>query len=70
MWHDGKLWIAALRLRAIVRVDPNSWEPEFVIPFYRLRRSRDITRIAWDNGAIWQIIGNDCNDIPITAPDW
>ena len=23
MWHDGKLWIAALRLRGILRVDPN-----------------------------------------------
>ena len=28
LWHDGKLWIASLRLRAILRVDPNSWAPE------------------------------------------
>ena len=26
LWHDGKLWIASLRLRGILRVDPNSWE--------------------------------------------
>src|SRR5215813_13662071 len=24
MWHDGKLWIAALRLRGLLRVDPVS----------------------------------------------
>jgi hypothetical protein len=60
MWHDGKLWIAALRLRAIVRVDPNSWEPEFVIPFYQDPAKPRYHAIAWDNGAIWQIIGNDC----------
>src|SRR5258706_6197487 len=24
LWHDGKLWVASLRLRAILPVDPNS----------------------------------------------
>lgn len=63
MWQDGKLWIAALRLRGILRVDPQTWAPEFLIPFYQdpnLAPGR--TRyhdIAWDNGTIWQIIGND-----------
>lgn len=58
LYQDGKLWIAALRLQAILRVDPVSWQPEFLIPFYPAPRYH---AIAWDNGAIWQIFGNDCN---------
>jgi len=30
---DGKLWIAALRLRGILRVDAKTWEPELMIPY-------------------------------------
>jgi hypothetical protein len=32
-WHDGKLWIAALRLRAAVRIDPVTWNTEMILPF-------------------------------------
>lgn len=59
-WQDGKLWISSLRLRGNVRVDPKTWQPEFMIPFYQSFpnwvRYHDIT---WDNGTIWQVIGND-----------
>lgn len=58
-WQDGKLWIAALRLRAILRVDPVTWQPEFMIPFYQSPDKPRYHAIAWDNGAIWQVIGND-----------
>jgi hypothetical protein len=60
LWQDGKLWIASLRLRGNLRVDPKTWEPDFIIPFYQ---SADLTRfhdIAWDNGSMWQVVGNDC----------
>jgi hypothetical protein len=60
MWHDGKLWIASLRLRGILRVDPVSWQPEFMIPFYQSPEKSRYHAVAWDNGAIWQVIGNDC----------
>jgi hypothetical protein len=30
-WHKGKLWIAALRLGGILRVDPTTWTPEVLI---------------------------------------
>lgn len=60
LWQDGKLWIASLRLRGIIRVDPVSWQPEFMIPFYQSSEKPRYHGIAWDNGAIWQIIGNDC----------
>ena len=62
MWHDGKLWIAALRLRGLLRVDPVSWQPEFFIPFYDAPDRARYHAMAWDNGAIWQIVGNDCKN--------
>ena len=58
MWQDGKLWIAALRLRALLRVDPTTWAPEFMIPFYQAPGRDRYHGMAWDNGAIWQITGN------------
>jgi hypothetical protein len=59
MWHDGKLWISALRLRGILRVDPTTWQPEFMIPFYSAPGRNRYHATAWDNGAIWQISGNE-----------
>lgn len=60
MWHDDKLWIAALRLRGILRVDPKTWTPEFMIPFYQAPNMTRYHDVTWDNGSIWQIVGNDC----------
>jgi hypothetical protein len=60
MWHEGKLWISALRLRGNLRVDPVTWQPEFMIPFYQSFPDRvRYHGIAWDNGTIWQVVGND-----------
>lgn len=60
MWQDGKLWIAALRLRGNLRVDPKTWQPEFMIPFYQAPDRTRYHDIAWDKGTIWQVVGNDC----------
>ena len=60
LWQDGKLWIAALRLRCNLRVDPKTWAPEFSIPFYQAPDRVRYHGIAWDNGSIWQVVGNDC----------
>jgi len=58
MFHAGKLWIVANRLRAILRVDPKSWTPEFMI---RITTDR-WHGIAWDDshpgGAIWMVTGS------------
>jgi hypothetical protein len=58
MWHAGKLWIVANRLKAILRVDPKSWAPEFIIPITTDRWHG----IAWDDshpgGAIWMVTGS------------
>jgi hypothetical protein len=53
MWHEDKLWIVANRLRGILRVDPKTWEPEFMIPITTGRWHG----IAWDNGGIWMVTG-------------
>jgi hypothetical protein len=60
LWQDGKLWIASLRLRGNLRVDPKTWEPEFIIPFYQAPERTRYHGIAWDDGSIWQVVGNDC----------
>lgn len=59
-WDNGKLWIAALRLRANIRVDPKTWNPEFIIPFYQAPDRNRYHDITIDNGTMWQIVGNDC----------
>ena len=60
LWHDGKLWVLANRLHAILRIDPSSWLPEFEIPLSNL--AERYHGIAWDdqspNGAIWAVTGN------------
>jgi hypothetical protein len=59
-WDKGKLWIAALRLRANVRVDPATWTPEFVIPFYQTPERSRYHDITVEGDTLWQIVGNDC----------
>ncbi|HYM12584.1 MAG TPA: hypothetical protein VEU62_17740, partial [Bryobacterales bacterium] len=59
LWHDGKLWIGALRLRGMLRVDPTTWEPEFLIPSHETPGRSRVHAMAWDNGAIWQVTGNE-----------
>jgi hypothetical protein len=59
MWHDGKLWIVALRIRGILRVDPKTFAPEYMIPFYQAPDRMRYHGCAWDNGTVWQVIGND-----------
>lgn len=56
-WHDGKLWIVANRIKGILRVDPVTWTPEFMIPITTERWHGS----AWDDshpgGAIWMVTG-------------
>jgi len=59
MYQDGKLWIVANRIRGLLRVDAKTWTPEFMIPIYQPTGLMRYHGIAWDNGAIWQLIGND-----------
>jgi hypothetical protein len=58
MFHAGKLWIVANRIKGILRVDPKSFAPEFMIPITTARWHG----IAWDDsvpgGAIWMVTGS------------
>ncbi len=59
-WDAGKLWISSLRLRGNIRVDPKTWQPEFIIPFYQSFPDRvRYHGIALENGSMWQVVGND-----------
>jgi hypothetical protein len=53
LWQGGKLWIVSNRLRGIIRVDPESWQPEYMIPISTARWHD----IAWDDGSIWMVTG-------------
>ena len=58
-WHNGKLWIAALRLGGILRVDPTTWVPEVLIRVSSEERPR-LHDVAFDNeGNIWVVNGNN-----------
>ncbi len=59
-WDAGKLWISSLRLRGNIRVDPKTWQPEFMIPFHQSFPDRvRYHGIALENGSMWQVVGND-----------
>jgi hypothetical protein len=64
LYHDGKLWVAVMRLHGLVRIDPRTWQPEFVLPI-AIPNAPEMHGMAWDNGAIWVIIGDD--KLPFTA---
>jgi hypothetical protein len=58
-WHDGKLWIAALRLGGILRVDPTTWVPEVLIRASSEEKPR-LHDVCFDNeGNIWVVTGNN-----------
>ena len=58
-WHNGKLWIAALRLGGILRVDPQTWVPEVLIRASSEEKPR-LHDVAFDNqGNIWVVTGNN-----------
>lgn len=55
---DGKLWICALRLRGILRVDAKTWTPEYFLPV-NLPETPRLHATAWDNGTIWLVTGTN-----------
>ena len=52
---DGKLYIAALRMRGILRVDAKTWQPEFFIN-YNVPRAHGMAYNRQDN-SIWLVTG-------------
>ena len=68
-WHKGKLWIVSTRMGGLLRVDPKTWTPEFLIPIYRtpeMGRTHDLT--FDEDGAIWQVIANNSKSFAENRP--
>jgi len=60
-FYQNKLWIAALRLGGILRVDPVSWTPEVLIRVASEEKPR-LHDVAFDDeGNIWVVTGNNSN---------
>jgi len=58
-WHEGKLWIAALRLGGALRVDPVTWVPEVLIRVASEDKPR-LHDITFDNnGDMWVVTGTN-----------
>jgi hypothetical protein len=52
---DGTLWMVASRLRALMQVDAETFQPIIAHPFQMARPHG----LAWDNGAMWVVDGDD-----------
>src|SRR5881394_3973987 len=54
----GKIWIDANRLQALIRIDPKTWEVDYIFPTtHAPGLSERLHGIAYDNGYIWQVNG-------------
>jgi len=62
-YHEGKLYIVALRMRGILRVDARSWMPEFFIACEAPR----LHGLTVSDGAIW-IVTSSSNTDPNAIP--
>ena len=67
-WHQGKLWIAALRLGGILRVDPATWVPEVLIRVASEDKPR-LHDVAFDDeGNIWVVTGTNSTSYKDAQP--
>ena len=67
-WHQGKLWIAALRLGGILRVDPVTWVPEVLIRVASEEKPR-LHDVAFDDeGNIWVVTGTNSTSYKDAQP--
>jgi len=58
-WHDGKLWIAALSLGGLLRVDPVTWVPEVLLPARSDAKPRLHDLTIDDENNIWVVTGTN-----------
>jgi hypothetical protein len=61
-WEDGKLWIYANRMEVILRIDPKSWQTDFI--FAATRAVSRLHGIEYDKGVIWQVCGTQSATVP------
>ena len=54
-WQDGKLWLYANRIEQLIRIDPKSWQVDYMFPTTHLRDR--LHGIECDGDYIWQVCG-------------
>ena len=56
-WQEDvhKIWIDSNRVGTIMRIDPRTWEVDWMFPMTRIVQR--LHGIAYDNGFIWQVCG-------------
>jgi hypothetical protein len=60
-WENGKLWVHSNRLASIIRIDPKSWQVDWMIPI--AQNAQRLHGITYDNGSIWQVCGTQEPDV-------
>lgn len=66
-WQRGKLWISSNRLESLVRLDPRTWQVEWMFPHTFLPDLKDrIHGIEYDEatGFLWQVSGTQSPSAP------
>jgi hypothetical protein len=66
-WENGKLWISSNRLESLVKIDPKSWQVEWMFPHTFLPDLKDrIHGIEYDpaTDSLWQVTGTQRPDMP------
>jgi hypothetical protein len=53
---DGTLWMVATRLRVLMQVNAETFQPILALPLGQIQRPHGL---AWDNGAMWVVDGTD-----------
>lgn len=57
-WENGKLWIAADRMGCLMRIDPHSWQVDYMIAEGHIPGlASRLHGIEYDDGHIWQVCG-------------
>lgn len=54
-WENGKLWLAADRLGCLMKIDPKTWQVEYM--FRETLLFPRLHGIEYDDGYIWQVCG-------------
>ena len=65
-WENGKLWISSNRLESLVRVDPKSWQVDWMFPHTMRPELKDrIHGIEFDSktNSLWQVTGTQKPDV-------
>jgi hypothetical protein len=61
-WQNGKLWLYANRIEQLMRIDPKSWQVDYMFSVTNLRGR--LHGIEVDGDHIWQVCGSQDPKVP------